>query len=156
MVSVKLRQQPALAKLTAGKGRDCSRSPFLHLRKDFWSSSNLGCIVSALLIAALISPNMHYWAELEVCRIADLPKLCTQPARANEEMRKEELPWWSLLWFPSSCCPQLTPAGRCCESYTGLQRPAALNPGAAAANLASGAAGTAFIHGFVAPRLSFI
>lgn len=42
MVSVQLREQPALAKLTAGKGGDCGRSLFSHLGKDFLGASKLG------------------------------------------------------------------------------------------------------------------
>lgn len=149
MVSVQLREQPALAKLTAGKERDCGRSLFSHLGRDFLGASKLGCIPSVLLIPGLISPNRHH-------RIADLPWLCTPPGREYKERRKEELPRRSFLWFPSSCSPQLTPAGRDCESYTGLQIPAALNPGAAATALANGAAGAACMHGFIAPRQLFI
>lgn len=99
----------------------------------------------------LISPNKHLQAKLETCRNADLPLLCALPAPANKERKKEELPWWSLLWFPSSCSPQLTPAGRDRESDTGLQIPAALNPEAATSDLANSVAGAACIHGFIAP-----
>lgn len=155
-VSVQLREQPAPAKLPAGEGRDCGRSPFSHLGKDFWSSSGLSYIPSALPIPGLISPNTHCRAELEAQRNADLPLLCAPPARANKERRKEELPWWSLLSFPSSCSPRLTPAGRDCESYAGLQIPAALNPGADGSDLAKGAAGAACVRGSLAPRWLFI
>lgn len=149
MVSVQLREQPALAKLTAGKRRDCGRSLFSHLGEDFLGASKLGCIPSVLPIPGLISPNRRH-------RMGDIPWHCALSGRANKERRKKELPWWSFLWFPGSCSPHLTPAGRDCESYTGLQIPAALNPGAAATALANGAAGAACMHGFIVPRRLFM
>lgn len=66
MVSVQLREQPALAKLTAGKGRDCGRSLFSHRGKDFSGASKLGCIPSVRPIPGLISPNRHHWG-LQTC-----------------------------------------------------------------------------------------
>lgn len=120
-------------------------------RQRFLEQFRLQLLPSALPIPGLISLNKHGQAKLEICRNADLLLLCAPPAQAKKERKKEELPWWSFLWLPSSCSPHLTPAGRDRESDTGLQIPAALNPGAATSDSANSASGAACIHGFIAP-----
>lgn len=112
-MSVQPRGQAALGKLTAAKGRGRGRSPLSRGSHPHASPPNSP-------LPGRTSQNVQGW------RRAD-------PPGPRSDGREEEggitLAMPAVL--PRHHSPQLTPAGRDCESYAGLQIPAALNPGAA-------------------------